>query len=253
MMDKEKRILMTKKPTYKELEQKVKELEKKVAERNRADEVLKNAYQTTRDIIEKAPFGIYIVNTEGYIDYVNPAMVRIAGDEYEQFKNLNAFELPTYRKIGLSQKIKSGLKGEYFKMEAVKYTSHFGHKTTIRNFIGIPLLEEGKKKVLMVVDDITKAKLVEKELIQHRQHLQGMVAELVKEHIDILTEANEQLREEIFAYRRVEEKLKTSSEKLRLLFTNLQSIRKDKKSGITREIQNELGQILTAIQTEMPS
>lgn len=244
---------MTRKPTYEELEQRIKELEREATERNRVERELKNAYQTTRYIIERAPFGIYIVNTKGYIDYVNPAMIRIAGDEYEQFKNLNAFELPTYREIGLSQKIKSGLKGEYFKMEAVKYTSHFGRKTTIRNFIGIPLIEDGERKILMIVDDITKAKLAEKELIQHRQYLQEMVAELVREHIAILTEANEQLREEIFAYRRVEEKLKTSSEKIRLLFANLESIRKDKKSGITQKIQNELGQILTAIQTEIPS
>lgn len=243
---------MARKPTYEELEQMVKVLEREATESNRVKRELKNAYQTTRYIIEKAPFGIYIVNNEGYIDYVNPAMIRIAGDEYEQFKNLNVFELPTYREIGLSQKIKSGLKGEYFKMEAVKYTSHFGHKTTIRNFIGIPFIEEGKRKILMIVDDITKAKQAEKELIQHRQDLQDMVAELVQEHIAILTEANEQLREEISAYRKVEEKLKTSGEKLRLLMTNLQSIRKNKKSGITREIQNELGDIIAAIQTEIP-
>ncbi len=43
----------------------------------------------------------------------------------------------------------------------MEYTSHFGKKTTCRNFYGILLEESGEKKVLLVVEDITERKRLE--------------------------------------------------------------------------------------------
>ena len=162
---------MNKKPTYKELEQRIKILEKESVKRKWAEEELKKAYETTWNILGKAPFGIYLVDAKGHIEYVNPAMLEISGDTYEQFKNLNVIDLTTYRMFGISRKIKDGLKGEYFKMGGVEYTSHYGQKHTIRNFIGIPLKENGKRKVLMIVEDITETKQTEKELREREREL----------------------------------------------------------------------------------
>jgi PAS domain S-box-containing protein len=165
-----------------------------ITKQKQAEEELENAYHTTQTIIEKAPFGIYIINEKGNVEYVNPAMVKIAGDYYNQVINLNVLKLPTYRKNGLSKKIKAGLRGKHFKMEAVKYTSYFGRKTTIRNFIGIPFIEQGNRKLLMIVEDITQAKQTEDELIKHQHQLETKVKKRTVE----LTEINEQLRKEIY-------------------------------------------------------
>ncbi|MBD3264896.1 MAG: PAS domain S-box protein, partial [Candidatus Omnitrophica bacterium] len=54
-----------------------------ITERKAVEDKIKKAYQMTWDILEKSPFGIYIVNNTGGIDYVNPAMVGISGDSYE--------------------------------------------------------------------------------------------------------------------------------------------------------------------------
>jgi C4-dicarboxylate-specific signal transduction histidine kinase len=143
------------------------------------------------------------------------------------------------------------LDGEYFKLDAVKYTSYYGNKTTIRNFTGIPLKEEGKKKLLVIVEDITVSKQVEEELDKYRQHLQNLVEELVKEHNAILVETNEQLREEITEHKQAEQKIKCSSEKLRDLFNLLQSVKNGNKSHITHEIHNTLEQLITAVQIEL--
>ncbi len=234
-----------------ELEQRIEELEHESLERQQEEEKHEISYQTAKNIIQKAIFGIYLVNEEGYIDYVNPAMIQIAGVYFEEFNNMNVFNLPTYQKIGLSQKIKSGLDGEYFKMDAVKYTSYYGNKTTIRNFTGIPLKEEGKRKLLMIVEDVTVSKQVEEELDKHRQHLQNLVEELVKEHNTILVESNEQLREEITEHKQAEQKIKFSSEKLRDLFSLLQSVKNGKRSHITHEIHDTLEQLITAVQIEL--
>jgi PAS domain-containing protein len=113
--------------------------------RKLAEKKFKNAYRTNQDILEKAPFGIYLINDKGNVDYVNSAMIEMSGDEHNQFIELNIFDLPTYQELGILQKIKDGLKGKYFRIEEVEYKSYLAHKTTIRNFIGIPL-EEGEKK-----------------------------------------------------------------------------------------------------------
>lgn len=140
------------------------ELEEKVKDRTSE---LSKAYGMVRDILEKAPFGIYVVNDEGGIDYVNPAMLAISGDSEATFRMMNALELPTYRDIGLSDRIRQALDGKYFSLGPVEYESHFGKKRSLRNFIGMPLEEGGKKKALIFVEDLTKYKDMEEELMKN--------------------------------------------------------------------------------------
>lgn len=143
-----------------------------VTERRKAEEELKKSYVTNLDIIENAPFGIFLINSAGDVDYVNPAMLEIAGDTYEDFTGMNVFkDLPGYVDIGLEAKIRSGLNGEYFEMNAVPYTSRYGKKTTIRNFTGIPIGEGSGRKVLMIVEDITERIRAEKELMGQKELL----------------------------------------------------------------------------------
>jgi len=126
------------------------------------------ALSMMREVLEKAPFGIYIVNDEGCIEYVNNAMLKITGIDEQSFKALDLFTLPTYVKIGMHNLLRSGLDGKSFFLGPVEYTSHVGNKTSIRNFIGIPLEEKGKKKVLVFVEDFSKYRLLEEALLNKR-------------------------------------------------------------------------------------
>lgn len=144
----------------------------KVAERKKGIEDLKRAYQVTHDILEKSPFGVYLVNSKGAITYVNPRMIKIAGEDYNRFKRLNVFNLPSYKKIGLDNKIKSVLKGKSFFMGPVKYTSYYGRKTTIRNFIGIPFVgKETDKGAIIFVEDISRLKKAEEDFKETQKEL----------------------------------------------------------------------------------
>jgi PAS domain S-box-containing protein len=170
-----------------------------ITERKQTEEELKSAYQTTRNILNKAPFGIYVVNSQGHIDYVNPAMLELAGDTYQQFKNLNVINLSTYQKMGISEKIEGGLKGKYFKMEGVKYKSYYGNKTTIRNFIGIPLKEKGEKKLLMIIEDITETKRTEKALKKREGELESKTTSLeeVNTALRVMLKKKEEVKTEV--------------------------------------------------------
>ena len=146
------------------LRRQIAKLEKCEIRHRSTEEKLKKAYKMYRDTIEKAPFGAYIINKKGKVEYVNPAMLRIAGDSRKVFMSLNMLTLPPYRKLKLTDRIKAAFKGEYFRIGPVKYTSYIGKKTTIRNFTGVPLEENGGKKVLVFVEDITGLKKSEEEL-----------------------------------------------------------------------------------------
>ncbi|MDO8436466.1 MAG: PAS domain-containing protein [bacterium] len=126
----------------------------------------------TRDILDKAPFGIYIVNDDGNIEYANPAIIKMSGDALEQFMKLKIFELPTYKQLGLDEKIRLAMRGESFSMGPVEYTSYYSKKTTIRKFTGIPFKEEGAKKVVIFVEDITDLKRAEEELVRRMTDLE---------------------------------------------------------------------------------
>lgn len=151
------------------------ELLAEIARSKGMEQEITRAYNMTHDILEKAPFGIYVVNEEGNIDYVNPAMLKISGDDESAFSKLNVFELPTYKNIGLYDRIKSALKGQYFHLGPVEYTSYYSKKASIRNFIGMPMEEGGKKKVLVFVDDITEVKHMEKALLESEKKYRIMV------------------------------------------------------------------------------
>ncbi|UCH21318.1 MAG: PAS domain S-box protein [Deltaproteobacteria bacterium] len=80
---------MAKKPTYKELAQRVKELEKEAAKRKDAEEALRKSEQRYRNLIESAPFGIhtYRLEEDGRLVFTgaNPAADRILGVDNTQF------------------------------------------------------------------------------------------------------------------------------------------------------------------------
>lgn len=140
-----------------------------ITSRKDAETAFRNAYQTFRSIIENAPFGIYIVNEEGFIEYANQPMISLSGTSKEQLMLINTLELPIHEKLGLSEKISSTLKGIPFSMGPVEYTSHFGNKKTVRNYVGIPFEEAGKKKAIIFVEDLTELKRAEELLHKERE------------------------------------------------------------------------------------
>lgn len=137
-------------------------MKKNIAKHRRIKNLFQKANKTALLISENAPFGIYIVNKKGDVEYVNPAMLRISDTTQEQFEGLNMLDSPVYHEIDLTGKIKAALRGEYFRLNDVEYTSYLSRKTTVRNIIGIPLEEEGEKKVLIFVEDVTERQRLER-------------------------------------------------------------------------------------------
>ncbi len=149
---------------------------KDITQQKKIEDMFRSTYEMNHYILEKAPFGIYVVNREGLIEYANPAILEISGTPREHFVGINVFNLPTYIEHGISEKIKSALTGTPFFLGPVEYTSYLGKKKTIRNFYGVPLLEYKNMKVLMFVEDVTDRITAE----EARQKLQQQLLQAQK-------------------------------------------------------------------------
>jgi PAS domain S-box-containing protein len=115
-------------------------------------------------IVEKAPIGIYTINKEGIIDFVNRKFLQISGDSEQELLGLNSFTLPSYQQFGLVQYFYEGLQGKAFEIET-RYISYISKKESYRHYIGEPMRSETGEgdHLLLLVEDITEKKRLELE------------------------------------------------------------------------------------------
>ena len=142
-----------------------------VTSRKLAEEALRKAGEMTHYMLMRAPFGVFVVNQLGLIEYANEKMSTISGILLDEFKSINVFDLPGYRESGIADGIRSVFRGETFSMGPLEYTSYRGRKTTIRNFTGLPFQEEGISKALIFVEDVTERVLAERLVERERAAL----------------------------------------------------------------------------------
>ena len=84
---------MARKPTYEELEQRVKALDKAEAERKRSQEALKETEGRYRDLIENAHDMIQSIRPDGSFAFVNRAWLETLGYGEEELPSLNLFDI----------------------------------------------------------------------------------------------------------------------------------------------------------------
>jgi PAS domain S-box-containing protein len=109
-------------------------------------------------VLSKLPFGVYILNQEGSIEYANEEMAKISGVNsaremigHKVLKNIN------YKKYGLLEYIEKGLKGQAFRIENIRYVSCLGKKDSYRRYHGIPIKnDQGRvEKLICIIEDVS--------------------------------------------------------------------------------------------------
>ena len=84
---------MTKKPTYEELEQNVRDLEEEALEHDRAEEALCECEERYRNLIDNAHDMIQRVRPDGSFDSVNRAWLETLGHTEADLPSLNLFNI----------------------------------------------------------------------------------------------------------------------------------------------------------------
>ncbi len=79
---------MAKKPTYEELEQRVKGLEQAESERKRAEEALRESEEKYRSMMESMKDPVYICSPDFRVKYMNPTMIRYGISSCKMITNM---------------------------------------------------------------------------------------------------------------------------------------------------------------------
>ncbi|HBB44095.1 MAG: hypothetical protein UW27_C0004G0012 [Parcubacteria group bacterium GW2011_GWA1_44_13] len=142
-------------------------------------------------IIEQSPIGIYTINTNGFIESYNPSMMRISGiTDANETIGKNVFDAVAYQKNGLDKLLMSGLGGVPFETEVEVESSLGEHKKTYRHYYGVPLRNPAGEvdHLLVMVEDITGRKELERKVTEHTEDLESNVNERTKTLQDKLNE-----------------------------------------------------------------
>jgi two-component system cell cycle sensor histidine kinase/response regulator CckA len=212
-------ILMADKPTYEELEQRVKDLEKEAAKRKRVEKAVRESEEKFNAIAGSAKDAIIIMDNEGNISYWNEAAEKIFGYSAHEAlgKELHVFLAPrkyhnAYRR-GIPAFKTTGhgpVVGKTLELEAARKD---GTRFPIELSVSAVKIEE-KWNALGILRDISRRKEAEEALERAHNELEQRVEERTTD----LRVANEKLQAEITERERAGEALRESERKFRAIF-----------------------------------
>ena len=226
---------MTDKPSYEELELKIRDLEEEASVRRalqaqkraqeaqrRAEDALKRSEDSYRYLIENANDIIYKINLGGYFTFFNPAALRTTGRSEEALHKIQYLDLirPDYREktndFYISQFTEEA-SNTYYEFPMIRRN---GEEIWLGQ--NVQLSREGDRIVGFhaVARDITKQRLAEEALKKSQKYLERRVKERTLE----LEEINREIINEINIRKRSEEALRVSEQKYRLLAENVTDV-----------------------------
>lgn len=187
---------MARKPTYEELQQRVRELEKETLERERAEKTLHDDQVELTTILENAPIMMMLVDRDGRVTKVNSAVVQFAGRPAEEIMGLPGGEVLrclhslddprgcgfgpfcetcTVRRIVMDT-METGK--NHHRMEATLPFECGGKQEERTFYLSLaPITTPKKQLVLVCIEDITERRRAEMALRKAHAELEGRVEE----------------------------------------------------------------------------
>ena len=204
-------------------------LRAQVQERLQAEAALRESESRLRALIEAIPQQVWTAKPDGALDYVSQRVVEYFGRTFEDMigwgweQVLHSDDLPECRKRWLHA-LETGEPYEIeFRLKNARdgsYRWHLGRALPLRGPNGLIVKWFGTNT------DITERKQIENALQRAYAELEWRVRERTAE-------------------------LALSQEQLRALTTHLESVREEERARIAREVHDELGQALTALNMDL--
>ena len=150
---------MATKPTYKELEQRIRGLEKKSSKRKPVREALGEFREFKEKIISESPIGMSIYDASGQCVAANDSIAQIIGAARNQVLEQNYNNIESWKKSGLFDKAKSAVRENSKKRHELKVKSTFGKDVSLDCHL-VPFSSEGQNHLLLMINDM----VIEEEL-----------------------------------------------------------------------------------------
>ena len=192
---------MSEKPTYEELEQRIRELESSAVDHENATTISIEQEQMFQHCFENANIGVCLTDPDGKFIMVNNRMVEIFGYNKKEFEDMNVDDVSHPEDIAISKEVQRRVKiGE---IESTVFQKRYIHKKghTFWGKVSNSIVKDHDRNPLYFVThfvDVTEDKRTLDQFKKHQNELKSLVNERTKE----LSQTNEALRES-------EERLKT--------------------------------------------
>jgi PAS domain S-box-containing protein len=187
---------MTQKPTYEELEQRIRSLEKDAAARQQAEEVLRDSEEKYKRLIESSLFGIFIQQGGRYV-FVNDRFAQIHGYTPEELLGKESLTLihPDDREA-LRQIAQKSLNGSAVSQRYVVHRLRKDGTTICCEMMATRIEYRGRPAIMGNVIDNTKRKRADKGLWESEKRLyqEEMRMEILKFANDVALELMHELR-----------------------------------------------------------
>ncbi|HEC18533.1 MAG TPA: PAS domain S-box protein [Gammaproteobacteria bacterium] len=200
-----------------------------VAERKSAQEALTKSELWQRGIFNALEEGVMVATPDRFMVDINPASQAILGYSQEEVAGQPTAKLHVDHKhvVEFGKRIKAAFdKGEVARFE-FELKRKNGEVFPTEHTVSLIRDNAGQAiGIVSTLSDITARKKTEEELRRHREHLEELVAERTRE-------------------------LETSRQQLRDLAVHLQTVREEERARIARDVHDEFGQVLTALNMDV--
>jgi PAS domain S-box-containing protein len=216
-----------------------------LAERRRAEEILRKSEERYRLLLESSPDPIVVYNLQGEAAYVNPAFEQVFGLRREELIGKNIDFVPEESWPETRAAIENMLSGQKIQLFETKRLTRDGRLLDVQLSSTLYFDEEGAPAGnIVTLRDISAQKHAERELLMYHDQLGELVAERTAE----LAKANAQLGQEVEDRKRVETELRKREKELKAQSLHLEEVNTALRVLLKQreDDKKELGDVVTS-------
>ena len=138
-----------------------------IIEQNNIQDIISQSEQMYRSMIEKAPLGIFTVNTRGFVTSCNDAFIRMAGYSKDELVGKNIAKFPTLIKKDIPKYLnifKSIIGGEVPKPFKFNWKNKSGDVCTGELFISLIRIDDKITGIQAIIKDISETQYAKLKL-----------------------------------------------------------------------------------------